>query len=326
MTPDIISVGELLIDFIASEKNSALEKVNQFQKFPGGAPANVIVAARSLGFSAGLISKVGKDPFGNFLIHTLKQKKVDTSQIFRDDVHHTGIVFVESKKGIPNFMLYSDVAYNFLKPNEINKDYIIESKILNFGGVLLLRSPARDAVMRSLSIAKNKLLISFDINLRKDLLREDYDLWEYINNALTFVDVLKISLDELFDLFLYLNPQKSEPTYEEAINFLIETFSFKIIALTMGGTGSKILIIKNQKIQYQITEPAYKVDIVDSTGAGDAFLGSLLASLIHMNKIEHPEDINKKETEKIIKFCNKYAALSTTQVGAWNLPKLTIKY
>ncbi|MHA1301623.1 MAG: carbohydrate kinase family protein [Candidatus Helarchaeota archaeon] len=324
MSPDIISIGELLIDFIAVERNTPLQMVNKFQKFPGGAPANVMVTVGSLGLSSGLISKVGDDAFGDFLIKALTQKKVDTSQILRDKKHHTGIVFVESQEGIPEFMLYSDVAYNFLKPEEINQEYIKNSKIINFGGVLLLKSPARDAVMRALSFAKNNVTISFDLNLRKDLLKNESNLWEYVKKALSFVDIFKISMDELFDLYLYFNPQKKEPTYKQAINYFIETYNFKIIAITMGGSGSRILIIKNREIKSEVTEPVYKVKIIDSTGAGDAYLGALLASLISLNKHKNPEEVNKNEVEKIIKFCNKYAALSTTQIGAWNLPKIEL--
>ncbi len=326
MAPDLISIGELLIDFIAIEKNTALGEVSKFQKFPGGAPANVCVATSSLGINTGLISKVGNDPFGNFLIQAIKQKKVDASQIFRDEEHHTGIVFVESQEGIPNFMLYSGVAYNFLKPDEIDSKYVKDSKLLSFGGVLLLRNPAREAVMHCLSIAKGNIPIAFDINLREDLLNGVRDFWEVIHKALTFVDILKISLDELFDLYLYFNPQNMEPTYEQALNYFIETFNLSLIAITMGGAGSKLVVIKNKKIKYEIIEPIYEVKVIDSTGAGDAFLGAFLGSIVKLRKLESLSDIEKKSFQKILKFCNKFAGLSTTKVGAWNLPNLHLPF
>ena len=71
--PDIISVGEVLIDFISNEVDIDLKDVSTFIKFPGGAPANVLVVVASLGAEAGLISRVGKDPFGTFLLDTLKE-------------------------------------------------------------------------------------------------------------------------------------------------------------------------------------------------------------------------------------------------------------
>lgn len=327
MSPDIISIGELLIDFIAIERNISLEKVNKFQKFPGGAPSNVIIATSSLGISSGLITKVGNDRFGDFLVNALKEKNVDTSQVFRDNQHHTGIVFVESRNGIPGFVLYTNVAYNYLKKDEISTDYIKKCKILNFGGVMLLENPSRDSILYSLKIAKaHKIPISFDINLRQDLLKENMALLDHINKALAFVDILKIGMSELFDLYLYLHPQKIEATYDQAIDYFLEHFNFKFIAITMGEAGSKILTIKNKKIKHEITEPVYKVDAIDSIGAGDAFLGALLSSLLKINKYNKMDEITESEVIRIIKFCNKFAALSTTKVGAWNLPKIKIPF
>jgi fructokinase len=167
--PAIVSIGEVLIDFIANEENINLKEVSSFVKFPGGAPTNVVVASSVLGAKSGLISRVGADPFGDFLIETLRTKGVDVSQITRDSEHHTGVVFVELKKAKPNFTLYTNVAYNFMEINDLNPQYIQSADVLNFGSVTLLMEPSRSTTFEAISLAKGHCAISCDVNFRKEM-------------------------------------------------------------------------------------------------------------------------------------------------------------
>ena len=91
---DVIAIGELLVDMIADVPGKPLEEQTTFKRFAGGAPANFAVGVRMLGVPSAMISKVGNDFFGRFLIETLKKKQVDISQIKITNDYKTALAFV----------------------------------------------------------------------------------------------------------------------------------------------------------------------------------------------------------------------------------------
>ncbi len=320
---DIISIGEILLDFISNEADINLKDVSSFLKFPGGAPANVVVVTSALGAEAGIVSRVGTDPFGDFLIETLKAKGVDVSQVLRDKEHHTGIVFVELKKAKPDFTLYTNVAYNFMETSHLNKDYIRGAEVLNFGSVTLLLEPSRSATFEAISLAKDHCTISCDVNFRLDLWKYKLDeMWNLADRALQNVDILKMGYNEVLSIGKHVNPNRKELTLDKALQDIYTTYDPKLIAVTMGGKGSRLMLIKDHKIQLDISQSVYKVVARDTVGAGDAFFGSLLYMLHKMQKLRDLNSLIERELKQIMTFCNTFAALSTTRKGAWNLPKI----
>ena len=294
-----------------------------FQKFPGGAPTNVVVAASWLGAKTGLISRVGADPFGDFLVESLQVKGVDTSQVTRDRQHHSGVVFVELKKTKPDFTLYTNVAYNFMKGSDLDKKYIQNAEVLNFGSVTLLMEPARRTTFDAISLAKGHCTISCDVNFRRDLWKnEEKEMWKLAGQALKDVDILKLGLDEALQLSVYLNPTQNQPTLDMALENICRTLNPQLIVVTMGEKGSRLLQIKEHKVQIDITQNVYKVIAVDTVGAGDAFFGSLLYMLHKLHKLRNLGALTQKELKQCLIFCNTFAALFTTLRGAWNLPKI----
>ncbi|MFX1298961.1 MAG: carbohydrate kinase, partial [Promethearchaeota archaeon] len=294
-----------------------------FIKFPGGAPANVVVVASSLGAKAGLISRVGDDPFGDFLLETLQAKGVDTSQITRDKEYHTGVVFVESKKAKPDFTLYKYVAYNFMEINDLDKNYIQNADVMNFGSVTLLMKPSRSTTLEAIKIAKGHSTISCDVNFRKDLWKHKFDeMWEIAGKVLKDVDILKLGGNEAIEIGTYLNPAKKKPTLDDAIEEICTILNPKLLAITMENKGSRLLLINDHKVEIDIIQGIYKVVALDTVGAGDAFFGSLLYMLHKLKKLRNLEDLTEKELKQSMIFSNTFAALSTTRRGAWNLPKI----
>ena len=321
--PDILSIGEVLIDFISGDPDIDLKDVSNFIKFPGGAPANVLVVASALGASAGLISRVGRDPFGDFLLETLQEKGVDTSQVIQDKENHTGVVFVELKKAKPKFMLYKNVAYNFMDSKDLNKDYIQQAEVLNFGSVTLLMEPSRSATLEAIKIAKGHCTITCDVNFRMDLWKGQlYLMWELADKVLKDVEILKLGKDEALELGKHLNPAKKSPSLDEALHEIYTNFNPKLLAITMGGAGSRFLLVKDNSVQIDIKREVYKVVAKDTVGAGDAFFGSLLYMLLKLQTIRKIDSLTEKELNQVMIFCNTFAALSTTREGAWNLPKI----
>ncbi|NJE09216.1 carbohydrate kinase [Thermococcus sp. M39] len=298
----IFAIGEVLIDFIAKEE-WPLKDVKTFEKHAGGAPANVTVGLARLGTPSALISKVGADPFGEFLVEKLKEEGVNTDYIKLDREKHTGVVFVQLIGAKPEFILYDGVAYFNLKIEDIDFSFLEKASLLHFGSVLFAREPSRSTVFEVLKKAKGRIPISYDVNIRLDLWkgREDKMLRD-IQKGLEFADIIKIGDGELE----FLRKHGVE----------VENFDFKLLAVTKGERGSEII---HSGLRVQI--PAHKVKPVDTTGAGDAFMAALLTSFWYMDKLNSLE-FTKEELLKIGRFANLVAALSTLKRGAWSIPRI----
>lgn len=299
----IFAVGEVLIDFIAVEE-ADLKHVRVFEKHPGGAPANMVVGLRRLNVPSGLISKVGRDVFGEFLVEKLREEGVDTKYILYDDERNTGIVFVQLKHAEPSFLLYDNVAYFNLRIDEVDKSFLDEADILHFGGVLLAREPSRSTSLELARMARSRgIPTSFDVNIRPNLWAGRMDeLISCMERALRHADIVKLG--------------RGEKRLLEDYGIDIMGFNIKLIAVTKGAEGSE-LIHEGRAVNI----PAYKVEAIDPTGAGDAYMAALLASLYSMRKLRDLT-LNDEELRLTGRFANIVAAISTTKRGAWSTPRV----
>ncbi|ASJ07917.1 sugar kinase [Thermococcus siculi] len=297
----MVSIGEVLIDFIAVEEGN-LKNVKAFEKHPGGAPANVAVGLSRLGVDSALVSKVGDDPFGDFLLERLHDEGVKTF-VARDPERHTGIVFVQLIGARPEFILYDGVAYFNMGGEDFPDDVLESAELVHFGSVLFAREPSRSALFEALRDLKGKVPLSYDVNIRPDLWRgrEDEMLGD-IERALKLADIVKLGDGEL----AYLE--------ENGIN--LEDFDFRLVAITKGAGGSELLSCGSR-----VHVPAYDVEPLDTTGAGDAFMAALLAGLHYSNLLGNGV-LREDDLERLGRFANLIAALSTTQRGAWSVPKI----
>ena len=297
----IFSIGEVLIDFIAKEEGP-LKKVSTFEKHAGGAPANVTVGLARLKTPTALISKVGADPFGEFLVEQLEKEGVNTDYIRFDKEKHTGVVFVQLIGAKPEFILYDGVAYFNLEIDDIDFSFLEKASLLHFGSVLFAREPSRSTVFKVIKKAKGKIPISYDVNIRLDLWRgREDDMIKDIEKALSFAEIVKIGDGEL--------------AFLENHGVDLENFDFKLMAVTKGEKGSEMI---HRGIKVKIL--AHKVEPVDTTGAGDAFMAALLSALWYMGKLKHLE-LNEEELLRVGRFANLVAALSTLRRGAWSVPR-----
>ncbi|MFA4639756.1 carbohydrate kinase family protein [Pyrococcus kukulkanii] len=291
----ITSIGEVLIDMIAVEEGD-LKDIKRFEKHPGGAPANVAVGISRLGVKASLISKVGDDPFGRFLLERLKEEGVNTDGIAIDTEKHTGVVFVQLKGAKPSFILYDGVAYFNLRREDINFNILEDSRIVHFGSVLLARSPSRETMLWVMEELRDRAVISFDVNIRRDLWRNrEEEMFKTIEKAIGLADILKVSDEEL--KLLEGEGIKAEGRL--------------LTAITLGKEGC---ILRTQ--EYEVKIPGYPVKPIDTTGAGDAFTAALLVGVIAFR-----EYFTESTLMKIGRFANLVAGLSTTKRGAWSVPR-----
>ena len=302
----IISLGEALIDFIPLD-----EQNTTYHKSPGGAPANVAVGVARLGAKATFLGKVGADVLGRFLESTLKDYGVRTNQMLLSPDVPTGVVFVTNgEDGERSFDFYIDPsADRFLKVKDIDEEDLLSHKILHFGSISMISSPAKEATRHAVTLAKeNGLFISYDPNVRLGLWRSEKDARETIISMLSEVHLLKISEEELEFI-------TGEQEIESGVRKL-KSYNIPFLIITMGGKGSNVYVGDQHR-----HVPAMKVKAVDTTGAGDAFVSGILYSLHEYSGDIHSLHID--EAFRMAQFAAVSGALAASTKGAMTaLPSL----
>ena len=265
----IVSLGEVVADIYRDE--SPVEVEMPFTARPGGAPANVAVAAARLGEEAAFIGSVGKDLFGDFILRALEAEGVVTSGVRRcEPPTRTSLAFVEiDEDGDRSFTFYrSDpAAEELLSPEDVSEELLSGSSFVNFGSIPLIKDPTRSAIHRAAELAEElDVPVAFDVNFREHL-------WPSVEEAREAVDplfddsyVVKLSGDELSSLL-------GTEDVEEAARKLLER-GVSLVLVSLGPEGA---FYATREFAGDV--PAYTVDAVDATGAGDAFLAAALAHL-----------------------------------------------
>ncbi|MGL4663261.1 MAG: carbohydrate kinase family protein [Culicoidibacterales bacterium] len=296
---NIYCIGELLIDFISEQQNVTLEEATTFSKKAGGAPANVTVAARNLGVPTYFLGQVGQDAFGRFLVDTLKQQQVDTSYI--RVAGNTTLAFVSlASDGERSFEFFRGSDGEYTLHEEIQ---LTRSDVVHFGSATaLLPGELKTSYYRLLDMAIQKnSFISFDPNYR-DLLVEDLegfrqDCYHFMKHA----HLVKLSDEEALLL-------TQTTSLEEALEVL-RGKTEALITITRGALGTMAVYNNDVKMI-----PSIKVDVVDTTGAGDCFIGTLLGGIAQLEEVhQFPKLVTRDE---MIKYANIAAALTCTKYGA----------
>ncbi len=300
--PEVIALGELLIDFVPTVSGVTLIEAPAFQKAPGGAPANVAVGLAKLGIPSGFMGKVGDDAFGRFLALTLEQAGVDISALCFASEARTALAFVSlMADGERDFMFYRHPSADMLyRPDELKADYIRSAKIFHFGSISLISEPSRSTTLEAIAIAQAAgLLVSYDPNLRLNLWPGASEARQGILDAWRLAQVIKIS--------------------EEELNFLSGNELIPDGARSLWHDDLKLLVITRGKggCTYFTPElagnaPGFPVTPVDTTGAGDGFVAGLLKGLTE--NLDRPLD--EPLLSDICRYANAVGALTTTQRGA----------
>ncbi|MBU1094160.1 MAG: carbohydrate kinase [Firmicutes bacterium] len=305
----VVAMGELLIDFIPKQKGVSLSDVTEFTRMPGGAPANVVATVSKLGGHSGFIGQVGKDAFGDFLIDTLNKVNVDTTFLYQSDLAKTALAFVSLKlDGQREFIFYREPSADQLFTSAQLNPEALDHVIFHFCSVSLSEHPVKQAHLDAIHIVKKQGgFVSFDPNIRLSLFKDHQAYKEVIKTVIPYADLLKISDDELEFITGIKDPSK-------AIQSLF-IGDVKSIILTKGSQGVECFTKTNH---YYV--PGVKVDVKDTTGAGDAFIGAFLYQL---SKDEITKDNQDEKYIQYLKFANAAAALTTTKFGAISaLPSL----
>ncbi len=300
---DIAALGESLIDFTPCGRNES--GMNLFAQNPGGAPANVLAMAAKLGGKTAFIGKVGDDDFGRFLKSEMEKASIDVSGLLTDPEHNTTLAFVHlSESGDRSFSFYrKNCADIFLRPEEVNRSILKGCRIFHFGSVSLTDEPCRGATIYAAKAAKDEgALISYDPNYRPLLWDCERRAAEEMRNALELADIVKVSEEEM--RLLSGKNDLLEGSAELARG------GAALVVVTLGPGGA---FFYNGSAHGLV--PAYDVKTIDTTGAGDAFLGSLLFNLRAKTKKEL-RTIPESELRALVAFSNAAGSLTTTRKGA----------
>lgn len=297
---DIITIGEILIDLTQTGVNES--GIPIFAANPGGAPANVAVAAARLGAHTAFIGKTGDDEFGAFLRRVLESNHVNCSDLRTGKQPTTMAIVSVDSTGERSFRFVRGADCE-LSPDEMDESSVIHSKFLHFGSVSLSHGIARNGTIFAARAAKQSgVLVSYDPNYRPALWRDEAEAIEWMRIPLPLVDVIKLSDEELPLL-------TGTENLEEGSRLLAEQGT-SLILVTLGGKGS-FCRWKGECI----TVPGVNVPIADTNGAGDTFLGAVLSRLCHRG--DKPlEGLKLAELREILSFANRAAAITCSRSGA----------
>lgn len=303
----LIAIGEALIDFIPAQTGVALKDVECFHPVVGGAPANVCGAFSRLGGRSAIITQVGEDAFGDKIVEELSGFGIDTEYVKRTQDANTCLAFVSlMENGERDFSFYRKPSADMLlEPDDVEAHMFQNAYCLHFCSVSIGDFPMRKAHEKAIALAKSAgALVSFDPNLRFPLWEDKAALKKAVKDFIPKANIVKISDDELLFLTGKDNILEALPQL-----FIGEV---ELVVYTKGADGAEA---------YTKTKAAMsggvKVDAVDTTGAGDAFIGSFLYQLyqkgIDETKLSLLAD---DEIKEMLWKSNNYCAKSVQKIGA----------
>jgi len=264
----------------------------------------VLSMLAKLGKKTCFIGKVGDDMFGHMLEKTVKDAGISTEGLKFSRSADTTLAFVRTLEGGDReFSFYRNPGADvMLEPADIDEALIQDSKIFHFGTLSMTDEPARSATLKALETAiASGAVISFDPNIREPLWKSMDDARVQTEYALTKCQILKISDNEITWL-------AQESDYDKGIKKIQEKYNIPLILLTMGADGSKAY----QKDMTVMVPGFVNPNTIETTGAGDSFMGCTLNYVLEHGFREYSED----ELTELLRFANGAASLVTTRKGA----------
>lgn len=304
--PRVICLGELLCDRISNQPGQPLESIDAWTNYPGGAPANVACALTKLGTTAGFVGAVGQDALGQSLAQVLQATGVDIQGI---QLHHTAptrtVLVVRSATGDRSFAAFggnhdtTDFADTRLQAQQLPKELFAQAEYLVLGTLELAYPDSRAAIEQALQLADQAYLkVVLDVNWRPVFWPRPGWAPALIHPLIERVDFLKMSKEEAEWLFDSADPS--------------------VIAQRVGSLEGVLVTDGDQGCAYCLGDyegkvPAFKVEVEDTTGAGDGFV----AGFIHQLCQHGLASLKQPQTgEQIITYASAVGALTTVRSGA----------
>ena len=259
---DVFAIGELLVDMISNDYDV---NCNSYSKFFGGSPANIVMNIKRLGGNPLISASVGNDNLGKFLINHLEKNGINTNYINEVD-YSTSLVLVTKSKDTPLPIFYRSADYHLKYTPEIDSA-LKDSKFIHFSCWPISQSNSRLIIEKAIEEARNNdVLIGFDPNYHEMIWEKNHDGIEYIKSLLSKVDIIKPSEVDAERIF---GPDTPENHVQKFINC-----GAKLVIMTLGKDGA---IVSNGKETIKFETLA--TEVVDTTGAGDAFWGGFYTAI-----------------------------------------------
>lgn len=299
---DIVCIGVAIMDMFPSEYGKHLTDVPYFIPAPGGAPANVAVAAARLGAESAFIGKVGDDIFGHHLAKIYSSYGVNIKGMRFDKAACTTMnIHAKPDEKTTEYLFYRKPgADTLLRPDELESDLLKACKILHFDSLNLTHEPTRETTMKAIRIVKEHGgTISFDVNYREPVWENKQEAIDAILKIIPLVDILKLNDDELLLLTGNNHP-------DTAIRPLLAAGPHTLL-LTIGSKGSW-MFTKNESVFVK----AFKVKAVDTIGCGDAFSAGFLT--LYVNE-DICDAVKSPKLREFLIYANAVGALTATKKG-----------
>tara|TARA_R110002049_G_scaffold159396_1_gene324364 strand:+ start:127 stop:1065 length:939 start_codon:yes stop_codon:yes gene_type:complete len=267
---DILCVGEVLIDFIGHQKDVLINNTRDYHRYLGGSPTNVAMNSARLGLKSRMVASVGNDGFGEYIFERLNQVGVITESISKINKKPTSVIFVSRTQSTPDFIPYREADYH-ISESQIPTELLAKTNIFHTTCFALSKDPAQSTILKKAEEAYSLgCQLSIDINYADELWEDKEEALRVIKAYCKFNPLIKISEDDMLRLFNRSLPHNE--IFEFFHNEGVET-----ICLTLGSKGVKL----SQKHNEVIVLPAIKVEnVMDATGAGDAFWSGFLFAYI----------------------------------------------
>ncbi len=298
---DITTIGEVLIDLTQSGWTE--QGIPRFDANPGGAPANLAVAASRLGARTAFFGRVGRDSFGDYLRRCLAENGVDVSGLSVDEKERTTLAVVAlDEKGERTFSFYRDPSADVnLSMAHVPLERLGSTKVLHFGSVSLTAEPARTATLEAARTAKaSGAWVSYDPNYRASLWSDEETAIRNMLGPLPLVDILKVSDEELPLLTGIADPAEGSARLVEQ--------GVRLVLVTLGAHGAFYRFDGHTG-----HVPGVPCVVGDTNGSGDTFFGAALSQLVKLNSLD---ELTVPELERILAFANKAASITTSRHGA----------
>ncbi len=301
----ILCVGEALIDMICTDKGKYLSEGNNFLKKTGGAPTNVAAAIAALGGNVALAAKVGNDPFGKQLIEMMQSFGVNTKWMLQDENYFTTFAFVSLMEDGERDFVFNRGADGQLTVAEIDEIDLDEFSIIHFGSATaFLPGPLQEAYQSLLRrVLQKNIFISFDPNYRHLLFQNNSQT--FIDQSWNFLNVchfFKVSDEEAMLI-------TGSTTLANAVEILLQKTT-AVFTITLGKDGTLLGFKGNTTKVFSIP-----VKPVDTTGAGDAFVGAVMYQLSNKN-LKEIDAMGLDDWRHVISNANKAGARTCEYMGA----------
>ncbi len=311
----IISLGEVLIDLIPSTRVHLAETC--YTPYPGGASANVSVAIARLGGSSKFIGGVSDDEFGELLVRVLVDNHVDTHYLRVIKQAPTAIALITlHDQGQRRFTFFrQDTADSQLQAGDVDWSAWQDAAICHVGGVLLSTEPARTATFAAMDYTRNAgSIVSLDVNVRPTLWTSRSEIHDVLAQAIERTDILKLSAEEAVFMSEQSNLPKNphEKNWLKSLGEALLERGPRLVMITLGAEGALLLTAR-----HQVEVLAQPVRQLDTTGAGDAFMGAALFKLVQQG-CTTPSDLMslaENDLNNLCTFASFVDGLSVTSYG-----------